>query len=171
MAGVGRSGSGWCDFSILRPAVSAKAPLCTSVEPNAWRLQCDPSRPSFPRRRAPLYFGGAEHPETSEPSLKTVIPAEAGIQRLQRHLSRPSFPRKRAPLYFGVAEHPETSASSFQSVIPAKAGIQRLQRHLSRPSFPRKRAPLYFGGAEHPATSRVLARKALDSRFRGNDGR
>ncbi|MFD0322087.1 hypothetical protein [Lysobacter gummosus] len=37
-------------------------------------------------------------------------------------------------------------------------------------SFPRTRAPLYFGEAEHPATSNVLARKALDSRVRGNDG-
>ncbi|MFD0322964.1 hypothetical protein [Lysobacter gummosus] len=37
-------------------------------------------------------------------------------------------------------------------------------------SFPRTRAPLYFGVAEHPETSSVLARKALDSRVRGNDG-
>ena len=36
-----------------------------------------------PRRRAPLYFGGAEHPEPSAPSLQAVIPANAGIQRLQ----------------------------------------------------------------------------------------
>ncbi|MFD0319446.1 hypothetical protein [Lysobacter gummosus] len=35
---------------------------------------------------------------------------------------------------------------------------------------PRTRAPLYFGGAKHPTTSNVLARKALDSRVRGNDG-
>ncbi|MFD0327004.1 hypothetical protein [Lysobacter gummosus] len=47
------------------------------------RLQRHPSRPSFPRRRAPLYFGGAEHPEPSAPSLQAVIPANAGIQRLQ----------------------------------------------------------------------------------------
>ncbi|MFD0319769.1 hypothetical protein [Lysobacter gummosus] len=43
------------------------------------------SKPSFPRRRAPLYFGVAEHPEPSAPSLQVVIPANAGIQRLQRH--------------------------------------------------------------------------------------
>jgi hypothetical protein len=50
----------------------------------------------------------------------------------------------------------------FQVVIPAKAGIQRLQRHLSD-RHSRERG--------NPVTSNVLARKALDSRFRGNDGR
>ncbi|MFD0324701.1 hypothetical protein [Lysobacter gummosus] len=43
------------------------------------RLQCHLSRTSFPRRRALLYFGGAEHPETSAPFHQVVIPAKAGI--------------------------------------------------------------------------------------------
>ncbi|MFD0321598.1 hypothetical protein [Lysobacter gummosus] len=33
-----------------------------SAEPSIQRLQRHLSRPSFPRTRAPLYFGGAEHP-------------------------------------------------------------------------------------------------------------
>ncbi|MFD0320644.1 hypothetical protein [Lysobacter gummosus] len=84
----------------------------------------------FPRRRAPLYFGGAEHPETSAPSLQTVIPAKAGIQSLQRH---PPVRHSR------VGGNPEPSALSFQNVIPANAGIQSLQRHPTSPSFPRRR--------------------------------
>ncbi|MFD0324281.1 hypothetical protein [Lysobacter gummosus] len=54
----------------------------TSAEPNIQRLQRHLSRTSFPRTRAPLYFDGAEHPEASAPSLKNVIPANAGIQCL-----------------------------------------------------------------------------------------
>ncbi|MFD0324702.1 hypothetical protein [Lysobacter gummosus] len=54
-----------------------------------------PSRLPLPRRRAPLSFGEAEHPEASASSFQNVIPAKAGVQRLQRHLSRPSFPRTR----------------------------------------------------------------------------
>ncbi|ALN91327.1 hypothetical protein LG3211_2360 [Lysobacter gummosus] len=55
------------------------------------------STPSFPRRRAPLYFGGAEHPGTSASS------------------SRSSFARKRESRGFSVI---------FPIVIPANAGIQ-----------------------------------------------
>ncbi|MFD1295416.1 hypothetical protein ACFQ4Q_02075 [Lysobacter gummosus] len=54
-------------------------------------------RSSFPRRRVLLYFGVAEHPETSAPSFQTVIPANAGIQRLQ------TFSQER-PWMFGYAE-------------------------------------------------------------------
>ncbi|MFD0321443.1 hypothetical protein [Lysobacter gummosus] len=53
-------------------------------------------------------------------------------------------------------------------VVPAWGDGTTRRSYL--PSFPRRRALLYFGGAEHPVTSGVLARKALDSRLRGNDG-
>ncbi|MFD0323224.1 hypothetical protein [Lysobacter gummosus] len=71
------------------------APSFPSVIPakaGIQRLQRHPSSPSFPRRRESRDFspispdrhsreGG--NPETSAPSLQTVIPAKAGIQRLQ----------------------------------------------------------------------------------------
>ncbi|QWF18824.1 hypothetical protein [Lysobacter capsici] len=55
----------------------------------------DLARTSFPRRRALLYFGVAEHPEPLASFLQDVIPAKAGIQSLQRYSSRTSFPRTR----------------------------------------------------------------------------
>ncbi|MFD0321193.1 hypothetical protein [Lysobacter gummosus] len=75
--------------------------------------------------------------------------------------------------------NPEPSASCLQTVIPANAGIRSLQRHPSRPSFPRMRESRAFSAIPpvrhsrergNPVTSSVLARKALDSRVRGNDG-
>ncbi|MFD0324938.1 hypothetical protein [Lysobacter gummosus] len=59
------------------------------------------SRPSFPRTRAPLYFGGAEHPVSFAIRQKSRwIPAFAGMTSKSR--------RARLTPY----------------VIPAKAGIQ-----------------------------------------------
>ncbi|MFD0321136.1 hypothetical protein [Lysobacter gummosus] len=90
------------------------------------------SKTARPRRRAPLYFGGAEHPEASASSLKTVIPTKAGIQRLQVFSpERPWIPASAGMTSKGQGQsegvNPEPSAPSPQDVIPAKAGIQRLQ--------------------------------------------
>ncbi|MGO4773927.1 hypothetical protein AB4084_00040 [Lysobacter sp. 2RAB21] len=55
------------------------------------------------------------------------------------------------------------------ATMAALDDTDRRALHLYLRQLPAKAAPLYFGGAEHPETSNVLARKALDSRLRGND--
>ncbi|MFD0323617.1 hypothetical protein [Lysobacter gummosus] len=47
-------------------------------------LKYRPSTPSLRRKRAPLYFDGAEHPETPARSFLAVIPANAGSALLRR---------------------------------------------------------------------------------------
>ncbi|MFD0323758.1 hypothetical protein [Lysobacter gummosus] len=71
--------------------------------------------------------------------------------------------------WIGVLTHGHSSQPTYRHsregglrFTSAQPNIQRVQRHLSRERF---------GVAEHPETSNVLARKALDSRVRGNDGR
>jgi hypothetical protein len=81
------------DFSAIFPVRhSRESGLCfTSAEPNIQRLQRHLSGSSFPRKRALLYFGGAEHPETSAPSFRFVIPAKAGSALLRRSRTSRDF--------------------------------------------------------------------------------
>ncbi|ALN91713.1 hypothetical protein LG3211_2746 [Lysobacter gummosus] len=85
---------------------------------------------------------------------------EPGIRSLQRH-----------------SQGHHSREGGLRSTL-AEPKIQRLQRDPSRPSFPLTRESRAFSAISpdrhsrergNPATSGVLARKALDSRFRGND--
>jgi hypothetical protein len=71
--------------------------------------------------------------------------------------------------FFGEGEGAETSVSSRQNVIPAKAGPAFLRRSRTSRAFSAIHPERHSREGGNPVTSNVLARKALDSRLRGND--
>jgi hypothetical protein len=113
------------------------------------------------------------NPEPSAPSFQNVIPAKAGIQRLQTFSHETPW----IPAFAGMTSKSKGESEKKQGQ-ETKQNIQSFQRHPSRTSFPRRRESRDFSVVfperhsrerANPAASNVLARKALDSRVRGND--
>ncbi|MFD0323240.1 hypothetical protein [Lysobacter gummosus] len=115
------------------PANAGSALLRRSRTSRAFRARTSEAT-QLPLSRTLPYLGEADLAETSAPSLRSVIPANAGSALLRR--SRTSravrartpevarLPLSQTRFYFGEAEPPEASTPSPQAVIPANAGIQ-----------------------------------------------